>query len=263
MLVGAPLCGIIADRSRSRQLPLLLGFLVLGASTVMLCLGRSITVLAIGRILQGAAAAVVWTVALALLSDTVGKERSGHALGYVALSYSIGVFVAPLLGGVIYERAGYYAVFAMTFAIIAFDLVLRLLIVEKKVAARWLKPDTPSTPGDNELTALEASAAAEAEVGKANAVVTEQTPSAKKNRKLPTMLILLKSRRIQAAFLGNFVAGISIGAFDSTLPIFVNKTFGWDSLGAGLIFIAIIVPSFAGPLIGESVFSRIHHFSDS
>jgi MFS family permease len=240
LLVAAPICGVVADRTSSRRSPLLVGLIVLGGSTVMLCLGRSIPVLVAGRLLQGASAAVVWTVALALLSDTVGKEQSGHALGYVASSYSLGVLVAPLLGGVVYERAGYYAVYGMTFGVIGFDIVLRLLIVEKKEADRWRDGEEVQSPT---VIGLD-------EKGKAEESIPEEGTESTK-RKLPTMLILLKSRRVLAAFAGIFVGASSMGAFDSTLPIFVNRTFGWNSLGAGLIFIALIIPSFAGPLIGH------------
>lgn len=249
LLVAAPICGLIADRTTSRRAPLLVGLLILGGSTVMLCLGKSIGVLLAGRLLQGASAAVVWTVALALLSDTVGKEQSGHALGYVAMSYSLGVLVAPLLGGVVYERAGYYAVFGMTFGVIALDIVLRLLLVEKKVAVKWLQNDELPNSQQVEVQSTSPSAA-ETEKATTTAAAPEHANTNAK-RKLPAMVILLKSRRILAAFWGNFVAAASMGAFDSTLPIFVNRTFGWDSLGAGLIFIALILPSFAGPLIGH------------
>ncbi len=254
LLVAAPICGWAADRTDSRRAPLLVGLLVLAGSTVMLCLGKSIGLLLAGRLLQGASAAVVWTVALALLSDTVGHGESGKALGYVTLSYSLGVLVAPLLGGVVYARAGYNAVFAMTFAVIALDIVLRLLIVERKVADRWLqKHPIDRAPGDHqiELRNITAPSPTNAEVEKTTATsATDQTSSTPPRWKLPTMLVLLKSRRILAAFWGNFVIASSIGAFDAKLPIFVNRVFGWNSLGAGLIFIAIVVPNFASPLIG-------------
>ena len=257
LLVASPICGILADRTSSRRAPLLLGLLVLAGSTVMFCLGRSIALLVAARLLQGASAAVVWTVALALLSDTVGKDQSGKALGYVAMSYSIGVLVAPLLGGVLYARAGYYSVFALTSAVIALDIVLRLLLVEKKIAVKWLETESSDAVLNGqqvELQSVEASPPPSAETEKAagRALTSETSPQSHTvpKRKLPTMLILLKSRRMLAAFWGSFVASSSIGAFDATLPLFVNRTFGWNSLGAGLIFIAIIIPSFAGPLIG-------------
>ena len=83
-----------------------------------------------GRILQGMSAAVVWTVGLALLADTVGHEKIGQAMGYVAMSMSVSVLVGPLLGGVVYDKAGFYAVFTMGFGVIGVDIVLRVLLVE-------------------------------------------------------------------------------------------------------------------------------------
>jgi MFS family permease len=103
----------------------------------MLCVGSSIGVLVAGRLLQGLSAAVVWTVGLALLVDTVGQKEIGQVMGYVSLSVSIAILVAPLLGGVVYARGGYYAVFAMAFALIGLDIVLRLALVEKKIAKKW------------------------------------------------------------------------------------------------------------------------------
>lgn len=99
MLVFSPFFGWLADRFSSRQIPFLIGLALLGGSTVMLCLGNSIALFAAGRVLQGASAAVVWVVGLALLVDTVGPDDVGAAMGYTGLSLSLAILVAPLLGG--------------------------------------------------------------------------------------------------------------------------------------------------------------------
>jgi MFS family permease len=78
LLVCGPLAGFFADRSSSRRLPLLGGLLALAGATLMLCLARTVALLVIGRLLQGASAAVVWTVGLALLVDTVGQSEIGQ-----------------------------------------------------------------------------------------------------------------------------------------------------------------------------------------
>ena len=50
--------------------------------------------------------------------------------------------IAPLLGGVVLAKAGYNAVFGMTFGIIEVDIVLRLLLIERTIAMTWLeKPE--------------------------------------------------------------------------------------------------------------------------
>lgn len=133
----AAICGWFADNTTTRRLPLLSGLLALAASTVMLNIGGSIGVLVAGRLLQGASAAVVWVVGLALLVDTVGQTDVGQAMGYVSMAMSLAVLLAPLLGGVVLEHGGYDAVFAMAYALIGVDVVLRLVLVEKKVAKRW------------------------------------------------------------------------------------------------------------------------------
>ena len=103
----AAIFGWLADRTTSRRIPLLLGLLAIGASTALLCAGTSLALLVAGRTLQGISSAVVWTVGLALISDSVEKEEMGQAMGYIALSMSIGSIAGPLLGGVVYARAGY------------------------------------------------------------------------------------------------------------------------------------------------------------
>lgn len=39
-------------------------------------------------------------------------------------------------------------------------------------------------------------------------------------------------------------------AWDAVLPLRVSKLFGWQSLGAGLIFLPLVLPSFIAPLVG-------------
>ncbi|KAF2453508.1 MFS transporter [Lineolata rhizophorae] len=141
LLAGSPVCGWIADQTSSRRTPLLLGLLALGATTALLNVGSNIPILVVGRILQGISAAVVWTVGLALLVDTVGPKDVGHAMGYVAFSMSMGILLAPLLGGIVFDHGGYNAVFGICYGLIALDVALRLVMVEKKVAARWLRDD--------------------------------------------------------------------------------------------------------------------------
>lgn len=71
LAVGSPLFGWFADRSSSRRAPLLLGLIALAGSTGLLCGGTNIAMLLAGRFFQGLSASIVWTVGLALLSDTI------------------------------------------------------------------------------------------------------------------------------------------------------------------------------------------------
>ena len=67
-------------------------------------------------------------------------------MGFVLSGMNGGALVAPFLAGVIYDRAGYYAVWALALSVIAFDLILRLAMVEKSVARQWLKSNPAREP---------------------------------------------------------------------------------------------------------------------
>ena len=78
--------GVLADRLPTRQLPFLVGLTALLLATLLLFLGRNVAVLTVARVLQGISAAVVWTIGLALVLDTVGPDNLGKTIGSVRLS---------------------------------------------------------------------------------------------------------------------------------------------------------------------------------
>jgi MFS family permease len=285
LLVYSPIAGWYADRSSSRRLPLLFGLVTLGGATVMLCLARTVALLVLGRILQGFSAAIVWTVGQALLVDTVGEKDIGQTLGYVSISMSMGILVAPLLGGVVYNKAGYYSVFYMAFGLVILDITLRLILIEKKIARQW---------GVDEAADSEVISAAEEPHDAENAAEEKghgkppgnlgQIMNARQgsddpekghqdrdqefpedvhtpeplhdavphhtSSKWPPIFTLMKSRRLLTALWAIIVQGSQMTAFDSVLPLFTQQTFHWNSIGAGLIFLTLMVPSFAAPLVG-------------
>ena len=262
VLAASPLCGWLADHSSSRRLPLLFGLLTLGGATLMLCLGTSIVLLIIGRLLQGISAAIVWTVGLALLVDTTGQEEIGQVMGYVTISMSIAILVAPLLGGVVYARGGYYSVYYMAFALIILDIILRVALVEKKVAKKWVVEDKFS-----EKAVIETPSSLVIDIEKDGKDTTPKTPELSspgpignhsstnapvpsRPSSLPPLLTLLSSRRLLSALYCTLVQSALLTAWDAIIPLRVNYLFGWHSLGAGLIFLPIVLPSFFAPLIG-------------
>lgn len=264
---------------------MLLGLLALGGATVILCVGNSIAVLAVGRFLQGISAAVPWVVGLALLVDTVGPDEVGQVMGYVGLSMSLAMLVAPLLGGIVFATSGYYAVFAMAFGLMALDIFLRIVMIEKKVAAKWIPvedtlgvearktaqgtrhavdngatdsvvmadlPDTSSSPS-KERPDLERMTSIRSERSAVvNEMLPQSTPEAFKRftAALPPVVFLLASRRVLSALWACLMQATLLTSFDTILPLFVRDTFHWTSLGAGLSFLPIVVPAFLGPIFG-------------
>ena len=257
LLVSAPISGYLSDMVVSRRTPLLAGIFILGSATVMLCLARSLRLLIFGRVLQGASSGVLWVVALALLADTVGDQNAGRAMGYVGAAYSAAALIAPLLGGAVYHKFGYYAVFVMTFGMIMLDISLRLFLVEKKRAEKWLHQEHASASHDTLELSLEKQG--NITVASIHIIVSDMDVAQQQEvfepgkNKTPAILILLKSRRMQATFWATTVTAMVLTGFDTTLPLFVEQTFGWSSRGAGLIFLAPLSASFLQPLYGSLV----------
>jgi MFS family permease len=241
---------------------MLFGLVLLAASTAFLCVAKNIPLLLVGRALQGICAALTWTVGLALVIDTVDRKHIGRATGWIGMATSLGVLLAPLLGGVVYGTGGYYAVFAMCFGLLAVDIVLRLAIIEVREARQWLDdvskgPSLPTAGGiktEQELPAPTATTADGADVEKKDAPDVEpQRPAP-----MPTVLHgfksllgLLRKPRLLAALWGTLAHSLVITCFDSILPLLVESLFHWNSIGAGLIFLPLVVPMFLSPLIGS------------
>jgi MFS family permease len=244
----------------------------------------------------------VYTVGLALLSDTVGSKDMGQWMGYVITTLNVGMLVAPSVGGIIYERAGYHSVFAVTLGLIVLDILLRLIMVEKKVAAKWRtlttperhgkaadygtirsdvqetidQPDSSSRPQITKTTNLpeagglrnqadslssglhDSSTSREPLLGSKTsprdsvmAVIgkAQQTPN-QAGHVLP-LLTLLGSPRVLTNLYGVMVTVTLLVSFDSALPLFVERTFGWGPTSQGLIFLTITLPIFAAPIAGK------------
>lgn len=81
--------GWIADRYGSRKPTFFAGWVFLVVGTVIFVIGQTFVVLLGARILQGMAAAVVWTVGLAMVQDSVGPGKMGQAIGTVSTSTPI------------------------------------------------------------------------------------------------------------------------------------------------------------------------------
>ena len=71
-------------------------------------------------------------------------------MGFVFSGMTGGFLVSPFLAGIVYDKAGYFPVFAMVIAVLVADLLLRASFIEKKHAVKWdesaVKPKTPQDP---------------------------------------------------------------------------------------------------------------------
>ena len=219
---------------------MLLGLSFLLGASLFLCFATTIPLLLIGRALQGMSAAMVWSVGMALVVGTVDSGSTGQALGWIGSAVNVGMLVAPMVGGQVYAKFGYFPVFWLCFGLIGFDVVLRLGLVEKKKEAKNTGHNSAAAPSrdDTETTPLIIS----------HPSSSSSSPST--TQKSIGLTQLLTNTRLLAALFGTTIETIIQTSFDSTLPLFVSSAFGWDARGAGLIFLPLVIPSTLGPLAG-------------
>ena len=165
-----------------------------------------------------------------------------------------------MLGGVLYAQTGYSGVFGLGFAILIIDFILRLLLIEKKTAARYEERGNTGNrrPGFNREDSHD---------NESGEHGTEHEPLLSKHeenaykigepprwiRTFPIFLCL-KDPRLLVANLVSFMQATILAIFDATIPTEAEALYGFDSLKAGLLFIAIVLPYLLlGPIAGWAV----------
>ncbi|NPV90634.1 MAG: MFS transporter [Firmicutes bacterium] len=87
------------------------GMLGLALSTAAFIYSGSLPLLLLSRTLQGTSAAATWAAGLALISEIFPSEVRGQKMGLAMTATGLGVIVGPVLGGFLYQAAGYTAPF--------------------------------------------------------------------------------------------------------------------------------------------------------
>ncbi|KAL1922541.1 uncharacterized protein VTP21DRAFT_10080 [Calcarisporiella thermophila] len=228
LLIGSPLFGYLGDRCKKRQYPMALGILGMIASTILFMFSLQFWVLLVARFLQGLSGACIWTVGFAMLSDNFPDEI-GSAIGKVVPFLSLGMLSGNPIGGSLYEAKGYHAVFGLCIAMAVIDLLARLLLVEKRGSPPEWWPEN-STPNEKPLE-------------------DENVPK----RSLASVLF---SPRMLAGLLITFSEAFIFAGPEATFPVHLHQTFGLESTQIGLVFIAIVFPTFIFSPIGGYLSDR-------
>lgn len=197
----------------------------------------------VARALQGLSAAVVYSVGLAILVDTVGMADIGRNAGYFLSSANMGVLISPLIGGVVYSKAGYRAVVIMMVSLVAIDILLRLIMIEKSTATNWAQEEDEESGFHRPILARSPS------YGTLDSNRNQRRNKLKSN--MPAFLRLLVSPRALANIYAVFISYVLLSAFDAGLGVFVKQRFHWESSAAGAIFLAIALPSLLSPIAGS------------
>ena len=257
-------------RRRAWRRPVFLfGLALLAGATILLAIGTTPYVLAVARCIQGASGGIVPTAGLALLVDAVARDEIGGWMGFVYTGLMAGVMVSPLLGGIIYARAGYFAVFAVTLGIIAVPFLMCLLYIAPEHMSDRNKTSAmakdygiiinshhhgyellDASPGISSVE--EGSNEQGPPINNATHLQLDKSHEQQSIllRYFPAAIKLLSSPRILTDIYGAFIEVTIVTSFDAVLPLFAQSMFDWDSTGSGAIFLALTLPSLSGSLTG-------------
>lgn len=176
---------------------------------------------------------------------------------------SVGELAAPVLGGVLYRKTGYAGVFGLGSALLAVDFILRVLVIEKKVAVKY-DSRALQGQGDSSGDPLHESIDRNGGGSEEEELLLPKTEDEDAYHRMPDnqrwllrslpILYCLSDPRLLVALLLAFVQAFLLATFDATIPTEAQSLFDFDSLQAGLLFIALDVPYLLlGPLAGWAV----------
>lgn len=172
-----------------------------------------------------------------------------------------------MLGGVLYSKGGLVGVFGLAFTLLALDFVMRVLVIEVKVARRYEQAEGDA--GDVVATGAtqpQAGVADEEEDGgrdERSSLLTNTrnkdggykiSPDLPKAMRFIHILPCLAAPRLLAALTIAFVQAVLLASIDATVPLVCQEYFGFSSLQAGLMFLPIGIANLMfGPLLGWCV----------
>ncbi|MFV3131818.1 MFS transporter [Niveispirillum sp. KHB5.9] len=107
LIVGA---GRLGDMVGRRRL-LLIGMGLFTIASTLCGLAPTLALLVAARGLQGAGAAIMMAMSMALVGGTVDKARTGRAMGMLGSMSAVGTALGPSLGGMIIGAAGWHGLF--------------------------------------------------------------------------------------------------------------------------------------------------------
>ncbi|KAJ5662388.1 uncharacterized protein N7477_010004 [Penicillium maclennaniae] len=243
--------GPLADRCSSRKAPLIFSLVLTFVGSAILAISTNLTGLFIGRILQAIGGTAAWIIGFATLRDSIEGKNMGKVFGVVRSFVSLGALSGPAVAGVLLELAGYWITWGSVLFILALDIVIRFLMVEKPLKKGG--SSKPENDHDRSSTASrstdeESPLLPEASCDPKASAQTEEVAS------VPTASFyraILLQPRVIIGLLCSTVYSAILASYSTTIPIHVNLAFGWGSLPTGLLFIGLEGPIIlASPLYG-------------
>lgn len=120
LIVGGGRLGDILGPKRL----LIAGIMLFTAASTLCGFAPSLWLLILGRAVQGVGAAIMLALSMALISETVAKDRVGRAMGLLGTMSAVGTSLGPSLGGFLIDSLGWQAIFLLNVPLGLLNIVL-------------------------------------------------------------------------------------------------------------------------------------------
>lgn len=174
--------------------------------------------------------------------------------------FASGLLLGPMTSGMLLPLVGYWITWFAAIALLVVDMIMRFIMIENKEGQN-LKEDmsrdveatqTHDSTEDNEQTALlwdePRSDRTHADISSAvKASLSPDTISSPEN----FFKFILTNCRALTGVACHCTMAIVLLSLDTTLPLHVSRTFGWDSARVSMMFLLLQLPSLLlGTLVG-------------
>lgn len=156
-----------------------------------------------------------------------------------------------MLGGILYHRTGVAGPLALGCSLLGADLIMRLLMVEKKIAyeSGLNNGDPAEQHQHSEDTHEEGTETPLLKTPQDQTYIIP--PEQPRVIKSYPILYCFRNARMLTAIWITLVQATLLGTLDATVPIVGEECYGFNSLQTGLLFIPILLPSLiVGPVAG-------------
>ncbi|KAG9326637.1 hypothetical protein KVV02_006148 [Mortierella alpina] len=228
IMSASPVFGILSDKMASRRKPMLIGLTGLLISTIIFMLAKTYWLLIIARFFQGVSGGAVWTLGLALMTDSFAASEMGVQMGKSLIGHTMGLLGGPPIGGLLHDAFGPKAPFYFCIAFVLLVLILLSLLIEVRA---------------DEVLEIRRYEAEIRERDIANGIEVQEV-------RTTTLWQLITTKRMIAAVAVTTLEAFDLSSLEPTLPYYLRDRFSMTEGQIGLVFIAFTLPTIISPLAG-------------
>ncbi|KAF8926553.1 major facilitator superfamily domain-containing protein [Dissophora ornata] len=228
IMSASPIFGVLSDKMASRRRPMMIGLSGMLIATIIFMFAKVYWLLVVARFFQGVSGGAVWTLGLALMTDSFAADEMGVQMGKALIGHTMGLLGGPPIGGLLHDAFGAKAPFYFSITFAALVMFCLFILIEVRA---------------EEVLEIRRYEAEIQERDLANGIKTEEA-------RQTSIWKLITTKRMIAAVAVTTLEAFDLSSLEPTLPYYLRDRFGMNEGQIGLVFIAFTMPTIVSPLAG-------------